>query len=105
MDQCSLIENHQALIADGWDIQVEMTDRSKNGKVACYLLSNPKSETSGLIITLTYPIISESHKYELVSKNKNKIIGSEFYASETDAQNSLLAFCRFGAKKINDTAS
>jgi hypothetical protein len=105
MDPRSLIEGHQTLIADGWDIQVEMTDRSKNGKVTRYLLSKPKSETSNLKITLTYPIISESGKYELVSKNENKIIANEFYASETDAQSALLNFSRFDAEKTNDTAS
>ena len=105
MDQRSLIENHQTLIADGWDIQVEMTDRSKNGRVTRYLLTNPKSETSNLKITLTYPIISESGQYELVSKNENKIMAREFYTSEIDAQNALQDFCKFHAEKTNDTAS
>lgn len=93
MDQRSLIEIHSALSADGWQIKVEMTDRTRKGKVCSYLLSHPKLHKGNLEVILTYPLVSKSGKYELVGKDEHQIISSIFYTTETEAQFALLETC------------
>lgn len=94
MDQRSLIEIHSTLSAAGWQIQVEMTDRTRKGKVNHYLLSHPKMQKDNLEVVLTYPIVSETGKYELVAKNEKKILSSIICTTETEAQYALLETCK-----------
>jgi len=105
MDQRSLIENHMALMADGWEIQVEMTDGNKEGEVKRYSLSNLKLGNNTLKIVLNYPVGNESGKYELVIENEFKISFRETYRSETNAQNALFGICKRQLEITNDTAS
>jgi len=105
MDQRSLIENHTNLIADGWEIRVEMTDRTRNGKVINYVLSNSRLGNSKFEIVLTYPIANESGKYELVSKNGLDVVSNGTYTSESVAQNALWKTCKHQTEGLNDAAS
>jgi len=105
MDQRSLIENHTNLIADGWEIQVEMTDRTRNGKVINYALSNSRLCNSKFKVVLTYPIASETGKYELVSKNGLEVICKETYTSESVAQTALWKTCKHQTEGLNDAAT
>ena len=105
MDQLSLIEVHSALRADGWQIQVEMTGRTRKDDVCRYSLSHPKLYKKNLEVILTYPIASDSRNYELVSKNQNGIISSISYATETKAQYALLETCNKLTESGGESAS
>lgn len=76
MDQRSLIEVHLELSADGWQIQVEMTGKTRKEKVCSYRLTHPELLKRKFSVSLTYPIASESGRYELVSRDKDKIVSS-----------------------------
>ena len=68
MDERSLIEIHSKLDADGWEMKVEMTNKSRNGEVIRYLLSNQKLLRKDLRVILEYPVASKSGEYELTVK-------------------------------------
>ena len=105
MDQRSLIEIHSALSADGWQIQAEMTERNRKGKACHYLLTHPNLQKKNLKVTLTYPMVSESQKYELVENDGSQIISSMSYTSETEAQFALLEICNNLTADTGDNAS
>ena len=58
-----------------------------------------------LKVTLTYPMVSESQKYELVENDGSQIISSMSYTSETEAQFALLEICNNLTADTGDNAS
>lgn len=93
MDQKGLIEVHTSLLAVGWDIHVEMTGRTKRDEVIQYSLSHPRVSNKDLLVTLKYPIKSETGKYDLEIINASKMISRSSYVSEAEAQYSLRDLC------------
>ena len=91
MFQRGLIEVHRELTNDGWNFQVDMTEGSSRGsKVIHYTFTHPELDDDTFLITLKYPVATESGEFELVAGNSTP----QIYPSEEKAQYALLETCR-----------